>query len=64
MAEAVASGLTVAEYAPTSTAREEFRELAKAVEQAAQKVKTSAGFARAAQDLPGRKYPPAGARTR
>lgn len=32
VAEAVASGLTVLEYAPTSPAREEFRELAKAVE--------------------------------
>jgi len=32
VAEAVASGLTVTEYAPNSPAREEFRELAKAVE--------------------------------
>jgi len=32
VAEAVASGLTVAEYAPNSVAHEEFRELAKAVE--------------------------------
>ena len=32
VAEAVASGLTVAEYAPNSPAREEFRELAKAVD--------------------------------
>jgi len=32
VAEAVASGLTVAEYAPNSPAREEFRELAKAVQ--------------------------------
>jgi chromosome partitioning protein len=32
VAEAVASGLTVAEYAPNSLAREEFRELAKAVD--------------------------------
>ena len=32
VAEAVASGLTVAEYAPESAAREEFRALAKAVE--------------------------------
>jgi chromosome partitioning protein len=32
VAEAVASGLTVAEYAPNSAAHEEFRELAKAVE--------------------------------
>jgi chromosome partitioning protein len=31
VAEAVESGLTVAEYAPGSTAREEFRDLAKAV---------------------------------
>ena len=34
VAEAVASGLTVAEYAPNSAAHEEFRELAKAVDQA------------------------------
>jgi len=32
VAEAVAAGLTVAEYAPNSPAHEEFRELAKAVE--------------------------------
>jgi len=32
VAEAVASGLTVAEYAPDSAAHEEFRELAKAVD--------------------------------
>jgi len=32
VAEAVASGLTVAEYAPNSPAHEEFRELAKAVD--------------------------------
>jgi chromosome partitioning protein len=32
LAEAVAQGLTVAEYAPDSPAREEFRELAKAVD--------------------------------
>ncbi len=32
VAEAVAHGLTVAEYAPDSTAREEFRALAKAVD--------------------------------
>jgi chromosome partitioning protein len=32
VAEAVAAGLTVAEYAPNSAAREEFRELAKAVD--------------------------------
>jgi len=32
VAEAVATGLTVAEYAPSSPAREEFRELAKAVD--------------------------------
>ncbi len=32
VAEAVSSGLTVAEYAPNSPAHEEFRELAKAVE--------------------------------
>jgi chromosome partitioning protein len=32
VAEAVASGLTVVEYAPSSPAREEFRELAKAVD--------------------------------
>ena len=32
VAEAVASGLTVAEYAPDSPAHEEFRELAKAVD--------------------------------
>lgn len=32
VAEAVASGLTVGEYAPNSAAHEEFRELAKAVE--------------------------------
>jgi len=31
VAEAVASGLTVAEYASNSAAHEEFRELAKAV---------------------------------
>jgi len=31
VAEAVASGLTVAEYAPNSAAHEEFRELARAV---------------------------------
>ena len=31
VAEAVASGLTVAEYAPNSPAHEEFRDLAKAV---------------------------------
>ncbi|MCX6629695.1 MAG: hypothetical protein NTW28_18920 [Candidatus Solibacter sp.] len=31
VAEAVAQGLTVAEYAPGSPAHEEFRELAKAV---------------------------------
>jgi cellulose biosynthesis protein BcsQ len=31
LAEAVSSGLTAAEYAPHSPAREEFRELAKAV---------------------------------
>jgi len=32
VAEAVARGLTVAEYAPDSPAHEEFRELAKAVD--------------------------------
>jgi cellulose biosynthesis protein BcsQ len=32
VAEAVAAGLTVAEYAPNSAAHEEFRELAKAVD--------------------------------
>jgi cellulose biosynthesis protein BcsQ len=32
VAEAVSSGLTVAEYAPDSPAHEEFRELAKAVD--------------------------------
>jgi cellulose biosynthesis protein BcsQ len=32
VAEAVASGLTVAEYAPNSAAHEEFKELAKAVD--------------------------------
>jgi nitrogenase subunit NifH len=32
VAEAVAHGLTVAEYAPDSAAREEFRQLAKAVD--------------------------------
>jgi chromosome partitioning protein len=32
VAEAVAAGLTVAEYAPNSAAREEFRELAQAVD--------------------------------
>jgi cellulose biosynthesis protein BcsQ len=32
VAEAVAQGLTVLEYAPHSPAREEFRELAKAVD--------------------------------
>ena len=31
VAEAVGSGLTVAEFAPNSTAHEEFRELAKAI---------------------------------
>jgi nitrogenase subunit NifH len=33
VAEAVANGLTVAEYAPSSVAHEEFEALAKAVEQ-------------------------------
>ena len=37
VAEAVAQGLTVLEYAPTSPAREEFRELAKAVDKILQK---------------------------
>ena len=37
VAEAVASGLTVAEYAPTSAAHEEFRELAKAVDKVLRK---------------------------
>lgn len=37
VAEAVASGLTVAEYAPDSTAHEEFRELAKAVDKVLKK---------------------------
>lgn len=37
VAEAVASGLTVAEYAPNSPAHEEFRELAKAVEKVLKK---------------------------
>jgi len=37
VAEAVSSGLTVAEYAPGSTAHEEFRELAKAVDKVLKK---------------------------
>jgi chromosome partitioning protein len=37
VAEAVASGLTVAEYAPHSPARDEFRELAKAVQKVLKK---------------------------
>jgi len=37
VAEAVASGLTVAEYAPNSPAHEEFRELAKAVQKVLKK---------------------------
>jgi chromosome partitioning protein len=37
VAEAVASGLTVAEYAPNSPAHEEFRELAKAVQKVLRK---------------------------
>jgi chromosome partitioning protein len=37
VAEAVASGLTVAEYAPNSAAHEEFRELAKAVDKVLRK---------------------------
>ena len=37
VAEAVASGLTVAEYAPNSPAHEEFRELAKAVDKVLRK---------------------------
>jgi len=37
VAEAVAQGLTVLEYAPNSPAREEFRELAKAVDKILQK---------------------------
>ena len=37
VAEAVASGLTVAEYAPNSAAHEEFRELAKAVDKVLKK---------------------------
>jgi len=37
VAEAVSSGLTVAEYAPDSPAREEFRELAKAVDKVLRK---------------------------
>lgn len=37
VAEAVASGLTVAEYAPNSAAHEEFRELAKAVQKVLKK---------------------------
>src|ERR1022692_2287192 len=37
VAEAVASGLTVSEYAPNSTAHEEFRELAKAVDKVLRK---------------------------
>ena len=37
VAEAVASGLTLAEYAPDSPAREEFRELAKAVDKVLKK---------------------------
>lgn len=37
VAEAVSSGLTVAEYAPDSQAREEFRELAKAVDKVLRK---------------------------
>ena len=37
VAEAVASGLTVSEYAPDSTAHEEFRELAKAVDKVLKK---------------------------
>ncbi|HXN46773.1 MAG TPA: ParA family protein [Bryobacteraceae bacterium] len=37
VAEAVASGLTVAEYAPSSPAHEEFRELAKAVQKVLKK---------------------------
>ena len=37
VAEAVASGLTVAEYAPNSPAHEEFRELAKAVDKVLKK---------------------------
>jgi chromosome partitioning protein len=37
VAEAVASGLTVAEFAPNSAAREEFRELARAVDKVLKK---------------------------
>jgi chromosome partitioning protein len=37
LAEAVAQGLTIAEYAPSSVARGEFRELAKAVDKILQK---------------------------
>jgi chromosome partitioning protein len=37
VAEAVASGLTVAEYAPNSAAHEEFRELAKALDKVLRK---------------------------
>ena len=37
VAEAVAAGLTVAEYAPNSAAHEEFRELAKAVDKVLKK---------------------------
>ncbi|MGD1068856.1 MAG: ParA family protein [Bryobacteraceae bacterium] len=37
LAEAVALGLTIAEYAPSSVAHEEFRELAKAVDKILQK---------------------------
>jgi len=37
VAEAVASGLTVAEYAPNSAAHEEFRKLAKAVDKVLKK---------------------------
>lgn len=37
VAEAVAAGLTIAEYAPDSPAREEFRELAKAVDKVLRK---------------------------
>ncbi|MGA3040748.1 MAG: hypothetical protein ABSF54_08175 [Bryobacteraceae bacterium] len=37
VAEAVASGLTVAEFAPNSAAHEEFRELARAVDKVLKK---------------------------
>jgi cellulose biosynthesis protein BcsQ len=37
LAEAVAQGLTIAEYAPSSVAHEEFKELARAVDRILQK---------------------------